>query len=252
MSTSNRRTLRNLAVRQALDYATSGRHLAYRRVFGHGPRFADMALPWLRFTTPRSNGGRVPAEPRRFAAKSANLSAGCTRGDTAVQVHRKETITQPWRLPCGTFRAIPSAWRSTGFCGKGLASDRRLGNATSGSGKRTVRVKGSAVHQHDTTRSLYAWTNGGDPIDTFYGTASSIRSSPSYGRKRYCCFYRFSFQSTIDKLTTRRVNTLELEARSGLYYRSKAAVGAGPRRFRFSPAGSSCRFGPASLHGFSL
>ncbi len=210
--------VRNLAVRQALDYATPRDDILRTVVFGHGrTAFADIA-PSL---APFYDQTLQPRAYMRGRAVSLLASVGYQPDGQGV-MRLCSSTTQ--KKPCPAL-AI-TLWNIQGDA-FGTAINRLLAKDWQAIGVQ-VTQREEAVSAlfgpkgpqftHDTTGIIYAWTNGDDPDDRFYWNSSSIPKFPSAtGGNDIAYFYRFSFQSTIDTLTTQGVNTLDPNKRQATY-----------------------------------
>jgi peptide/nickel transport system substrate-binding protein len=243
--------LRTLAIRQALDYATPRDDILRTVVFGHGrSAFADIAPALVPYYD-------AALQPRAYLPSQAEAllkSAGYQPDGKGVM--RLCTSTTQKR-PCPALAL--TLWNVQGDS-FGLAINRMLAKAWGAIGVQVMQRQEAASalfgakgpqFTHDTTGITYAWTNGDDPDDTFYWSSGSIPKFPSAtGGNDVAYFYRFSFQSTIDNLTTLGANTLDAKKRQAIYGHIQALLlRQVPDIFLFWP--DQLWVAPATLHGFT-
>jgi peptide/nickel transport system substrate-binding protein len=243
--------LRTLEVRQALDYATPRDAILRSVVFGHGrSAFADIA-PAL---APYYDAALQPRAYLPSQAEALLRSVGYQPDHKGV-MRLCTSATQ--KKPCPALAFILWNVQGDSF---GLAINRMLAKAWAAIGVQVTERQEAASalfgakgpqFTHDTTGITYAWTNGDDPDDTFYWNSGSIPKFPSAtGGNDIAYFNRFSFQSTIDKLTTLGANTLDAKKRRAIYAQIQTLLlRQVPDIFLFWP--DQLWVAPATLHGFS-
>jgi peptide/nickel transport system substrate-binding protein len=75
------------------------------------------------------------------------------------------------------------------------------------------------------TGVAYAWYNSSDPTDTYYWASDQIPTSPTgSGGNDVAYFYKFSFQSQIDKLTHEADATIDLAKRKALFFQIQELI----------------------------
>jgi peptide/nickel transport system substrate-binding protein len=243
--------LRTLAVRQALDYATPRDDILRTVMFGHGrTSFADIA-PAL---APYYDAALRPRAYLPSQAAALLKSAGYQPDHKGV-LRLCTPATQ--KRPCPALAL--TLWNVQGDS-IGLAINRLLAKAWAAIGVQvTVRQEAASTlfgakgpqFTHDTTGITYAWTNGDDPDDTFYWNSSSIPKFPSATSGNDIAYFnRFSFQSTIDKLTTLGASTLDAKKRQAIYEQIQMLLlQQVPDIFLFWQ--DQLWVAPTALHGFS-
>ena len=207
--------LRELAVRQALDFATPKAALVHDILRGHGQvAQADVAPALTSFFNPHVAGH--PYDPLRaaellaadgFTPGPGNVLQRCVQhaGCTALRLTLWSVTGDYFGQQVNT--RLAAAW---GAIGVGVTL--RTGSA--------AYVFGSTGPQFSRvmTGITYGWTNTDDPDDRFYWNSAYIPASPiAGGGNDVAYFYRFSFQSEIDLLTDTGVLQTDQTKRRLLY-----------------------------------